>query len=153
MGKHSTISGYWRSRGNANNNLRPPVGPTPAVGLQMVKITFIPTQASSTVTGVTLPKGALLIGVIVANAGATGGVAPTVDIGLVGIAVDTIGNEVDADTASGALITTGTGVIGPKVALTADREITAGAGASAATGGTVTAYVLYAMNDDQSLQD
>lgn len=151
MGTRSTITGYWRQRGNANNTNRPPVGPTPAVGIMAtVAITFDPTQAAGTATGITLPKGAIPTFAVITNAGATGGIDPTVDVGLTDGNVDGLIAEGDADTASTALLTTGTEL---GVALTADTEITAGVGASAATGGTVTARVFFYMDDDGVLND
>lgn len=142
MGTRSTVRGYWRQCGNSVSNVA-----TPAVMLCVTPdITFDATQASSTGTGVVLPKGAVPTFAKVTNAGSTGGVGTnTVDVGLAGGAADALIAEGDADTASKALLTTGTAL---DVALLADTEITAGAGAVAATGGTVSVRVYYYMNDD-----
>jgi len=138
MGR-STTFGYWRQRG-ANKA-------TPAVLLASVEVTFDPTAAATTGTGVYLPTGAVPSFAKITSAGATGGVTPTVDVGLAGGNQDALIAEGDADTASSAILTSGTSL---DVALTAKTEITAGVGASAATGGTVTARVFYYMADDQT---
>lgn len=138
MGR-STTSGYFRQKGKN--------GATPAVMLASVEVTFDPTQANTTGTGVFLPAGAAPTFAKVTNAGATGGTNPTVDVGLSGGNADALLAEADADTANAAILTTGTAL---DAALAANTEITAGVGASAATGGTVTARVFYYMVDDQT---
>lgn len=145
MGKRTTFTGYIRQAGATNSSSSSLTGPTPAVLLASVEVTFDPTLVNTTVTGVYLPAGAVPSFAKVTNAGATGGVTPTVDVGLVGT-VDGIVAEGDADTASAAILTTGTAL---DTALTADTQITAGVGASAATGGTVTARVFFYMTDNQ----
>ncbi len=150
MGKRSTTKGYFRQQGGTNASASKLTGPTPAVFLCVTPpITFDPTLVNTTLTGIVLPAGAIPSHAKITNAGATGGISPTVDIGLVGT-VDALIAEGDADTASAALLTTGTGL---DAALATDLEITAGVGASAATGGTVTARVYFYMNDDGKLQD
>ncbi len=149
MGKRSTITGYWRQRGATNSSSSRLGGPTPAVLLACTPaITFDPTLANTTlVADRFLPEGAIPSHAVITNAGGTGGIAPTVDVGLVGT-VDALIAEGDADTASAALLTSGTALGTP---LAADTQITAGVGASAATGGTVTVRVFFYMNDDASL--
>ena len=134
MATRNTSRAYWRHKGSDSA--------TPAVAVQSLKCTFDPTAASAAV-GVTLPSGAIPLGVDCLS-GSTGGTNPTVDFGTSGDA-DGFGNEVASDAVSlgntGAL----TGV-----ALTADTAVYAGVGASAATGGTVTAVIHYIMSDDGS---
>ena len=129
----STIKGFWRTKGTKNA--------TPAVGLLAVKFSFDPTQASATVSK-TLPAGAIPLFVQNVNGGATGGTNPTVDVGTSGDP-DGFANELDADGATGF---TNTGAL-MGVELTADTEVYAGVGASAATGGSVTAILYYVMGD------
>lgn len=147
MGTRSTVKGYWRQGGNSASN-----NATPGVSLLATPvITFDPTQVSSTATTIRLPKGAIPSHGVVTNAGSTGGVGTnTVDVGLAGGTVDALIAEGDADTASAALLTTGTSL---GVALLVDTLITAGAGAVAATGGTVSVRVFYYMNDDGVLNN
>jgi hypothetical protein len=95
-----------------------------------------------------LPKGAMVRNVITESAIGTGGVSPTYDLGLEGLAIDSIVNEGDVDTASNALIATGTSI---GVALSTDRFVTGGAGASAATGGTFRVAIFFTMLDDGTL--
>lgn len=129
----TTFRGYLREK--------PTSTATPAVSLLAVKFTFDPTAASAG-TGKYLPNGAIPLFVQNIDGGATGGTNPTVDIGTSGDD-DGFGAETDADGVTG-FINTGA-LLG--TALTADTEIYAGVGASAATGGTVTAAVYYIMSD------
>ncbi len=76
--------------------------------------------------------------------------APTVDVQLAGGTAAGLANELDADTASPVEVQTGADLA---VALTADTEIEAGVGASAATGGTTTILVSYLIADDGKLND
>jgi len=103
--------------------------------LLATEVSFDPTQVSAG-TGVILPKGAVITG-ITSLGGATGGTNPTVDIGTAGTS-DLFGPELDADTPG-----IGTLGAGAYIALTADTEVFAGVGASAATGGTCVALIQY----------
>lgn len=132
----STVTGYWRQKGAA--------GATPAVFCSAQVFAFDPTAASAA-TGKILPKGAIPIWVSNIDGGATGGTTPTVDIGTSGDP-DGFANELAADALSSPVVTGA--LLG--VELTADTEIHAGVGASAATGGTVTVAVYYVMADDGS---
>lgn len=130
----STIKGYWRQQGTKSA--------TPSVGLQAIKFEFDPTAASAA-TGKFLPKGGIPLFVQNMDGGATGGSSPTVDIGTEDNS-DGFAAELDADAVSG-LTNTGD-LLGTE--LTDDTEIYAGVGASAGTGGTVTAIVYYIMADN-----
>lgn len=132
----STLKGYWRQKGTK--------GATPAVGLLALTFSFDPTQSSAGV-GKVLPKGAIPLSVANLNGGATGGTNPTVDIGTSGDS-DGFSNELDADGATAPVITGA--LLGAE--LTEDTEIYAGVGASAATGGSVTAMINFIMADDGS---
>lgn len=109
-------------------------------------ISFDPTAASAS-TGVTLPAGAVITD-IVPDGGATGGTNPTIDIGNATTS-DAYMAEGDADARTSALAA-GTIGTGAYTALTADTLIYAGVGASAATGGTVTAVIFYYREDSTS---
>lgn len=129
----STLRGFWRQK--------PTQSASASVGVQCQQFSFDPTAASAA-TGVTLPKGAIPIWVSNIDGGATGGTNPTVDIGTSGTA-NGFADELDADAISAPVVTGS--LIGAE--LTADTAIYAGVGASAATGGTVTAAVYYVMAD------
>jgi hypothetical protein len=134
MGR-STTKGYWRQAGTD--------GGTPAVYKAFIKLSFDPT-ATVAGTGKYLPKGAIPLGVTTLGGG-TGGISPTVDVQLAGGTTAGLANELSADTLDAAEVQTGADL---GVALTADTEIQAGVGASAATGGTTTVLVSYLMEDD-----
>ena len=100
-----------------------------------------------------LPKGALPLR-IYPRGGATGGSTPTVDVGLTINGTndpDGVRNELDADSINnsgvdciGAQMTTSTHQFG----ITHDSQITVSVGASAATGGTTSFVLVYALYDD-----
>lgn len=129
----STIKGYWRQK--------PTKSATPSVGLLGIKFSFDPTQASATVSK-TLPIGAIPLFVQNLDGGATGGTSPNVNVGTSGDA-NGYADGLDADNATGL---TNTGLL-LGTALTAETEIYAGVGSSAATGGTVNAVLYYMMSD------
>lgn len=129
----STTKGYWRQKGST--------GATPAVGLYALQFSLDPTAASASVSK-TLPVGAIPVAVQNMDGGATGGTNPTIDVGTSGDP-DGFANELDADGVT-SLVSTGA-LLG--VELTAETEIYAGVGASAATGGTVKVAVYYLMSD------
>ena len=131
----STFTGYIRQYGDKKTA-------TPAVLFSCIKFSFDPTQATASVSK-TLPKGAIPLFVQNMDGGATGGTNPTVDIGTAGDS-DGFSDELDADGSTGL---TNTGAL-LGVELTADTDIYAGVGASAATGGTVTALLYYVMSDN-----
>jgi hypothetical protein len=145
MGKRTTFAGYIRQRGMGN-----PSGNgkgSPATFKAHVTVTFDPTQVLAG-TGVYLPAGAIPVGVT-GLGGGTGGASPTVDLSLAGGAAGGLVNELAADAAT-AEVVTGAELL---AALTADTEIEAGVGASAATGGTFTALVSYLIADDGKIND
>jgi len=133
----TTFKGYTRNQ--------PTRGATVAVQILAFRASFDPTSSTQVSLG-TLPKGARPLGVH-SLGGATGGTNPTVDIGSSGDN-DGFAAELDADdvafNGSGAL----TGAV-----LAADTEVFGKVGASAATGGTTTVVVTYAMDDDGALGD
>ena len=119
-----------------------------AGSVQLVaEISFDPILAS-TDTGVKLPSGAIVTDVVT-DGGATGGISPTVDIGT-STDPDGFVNEGDADLARNSNLAKGTLGVLAYTALAADTSIFAGVGASAATGGTVTAKIFYYRQDDTS---
>ena len=146
---NTTFQGVVRSYGGGSKGTH-----TPGVMTQSVQISFDPTATSATnvrigtsaTAGETLvlPAGAIPISIMTIG-GSTGGTNPTVDIGT-SADDDGLFNEVDADTkgtvkgADGALAVAG--------GLAADATVTGKVGASAATGGTFTGILTYAMSND-----
>ena len=148
---NTTFQGIVRSYGGGSKGVV-----TPGVMTQSVQISCDPTATSSANVRIgtsssageflVLPAGAIPISVMTMNA-STGGTNPTIDIGgtPAGGANDPDGlfDEVDCDTkgeikgAAGALAIAG--------GLTADTTVTAIKGSSAATGGTWTGILTYAM--------
>jgi len=110
--------------------------------------TFDPTAAPQDLF--TLPKGARVIDVI-SYGGATGGVSPTVDIGITGAGAS-LANELPADAAQTSAVVSATGGPGLGAVQVADTFVVAGVGASAATGGTQTVAVVYHL-DTASITD
>ena len=143
---NTTFQGVVRSYGGGLKGTH-----TPGVMTQSVQISFDPTQSSATnvrigtsatsVETLVLPAGAIPISIMTIG-GATGGSNPTVDIGT-SADPDGLFNEVDADGtgtikgADGALAVAG--------GLAADATVTGNVGSSAASGGTFTGILTYAM--------
>ena len=141
----NTFQGLMRSTGGAAKES----GVTPGPLVMAVVISFDPTAAAATAVRIgtsssagaffTLPVGAVPLYLLTIG-GATGGTAPTVDIGSSGTP-DGFFNEADADTkgtmngANGSLVV-GTGI-------TAQTQVYATVGSSAATGGTFTGVFVY----------
>lgn len=148
MGVRSTITGYWRARGNSGNTTR--TGPTPAVLPMVLAVTINPAATVGTATGKYLPKGAVILGASIVSAH-TGGTAPLTDVGLTGD-VDSI---VDGAVATADLeFDVGTGAtsgIAFGVATTADLEVVAGTGGGTAGTGTAVIYIRYTVTDDGAL--
>lgn len=132
----TSLTGYQRQYGSNGKSA------TPAVTLNCIQFTFDPTQTAASVSK-TLPNGCIPLFAQNIDGGATGGTDPTVDIGTVGD-TDGFANELDGDAPTSLVV--GGALLG--IELTADTIIFAGVGASAATGGTVTAAVYYIMADD-----
>jgi len=146
MGKRVTFAGYIRQRGNSDSK----TPASPGVTMNYLRCQVTPTQAMGSMTPKRiLPKGAIPLHLITLG-GATGGTNPTIDVQLAGGAAAGLANELDADTLSTALVTSGASL---GAALTADTEVQAGVGASAATGGTTTFLIGYLMQDDLKLND
>ena len=147
MGKRSTFAGYLRQRAATSTSSSSLQGPTPATFKAFIRIDFDPTQASAG-TGKFLPAGSVVIGVTPVIGGATGGASPTVDIGTEA-AADAFANELAADVSGTEEVYTGSAL----GLITEDTEIFAGVGASAATGGSFTAWVSYCVPDVGDIQD
>tara|TARA_B100002019_G_scaffold290084_1_gene307019 strand:+ start:857 stop:1333 length:477 start_codon:yes stop_codon:yes gene_type:complete len=150
----TTFGGIVRSYGGGGKGTV-----TPGVMTQSVQVSCDPTASSSANVKIgtssssgedlVLPAGAIVISVMTMNA-STGGTNPTIDIGGTPAGgsndPDGIFNEVDCDTigtikgADGALCVAG--------GLTANTTVTAINGSSAATGGTWTGIITYAMAND-----
>lgn len=143
----NTFQGLMRSSGGAAKES----GVTPSPLVMAVVISFDPTASAATAVRIgtsatigaffTLPAGAVPLYMLTIG-GATGGTAPTVDVGSAGTPTGFF-DEADADTkgtingANGSLVV-GTG-------LTAQTQVYAKVGASAATGGTFTGVFVYTM--------
>lgn len=146
----ATFQGPVRTYGGANKG----GGVTPVCVTHSVIFSFDPTAASATPvrigtsasTGLTLtlPAGAVPI-CLLSLGGATGGTNPTVDIGT-SATPDGFFNEADADTKGTLVGASGTLVVGG--GLSAPATVTGRVGASAATGGTFTGILTYAIVDD-----
>jgi hypothetical protein len=134
MGSFTTSKGYRRTKHTKLS--------TPAVDVLALQVTQDPTAASAG-TGKYLPKGCIPLWVSNVNGGATGGTSPTIDVGT-SVDPDGFANELDADGVTAPVVTGA--LLG--VELTADTEIYAGVGASAATGGSVILNVYYMFADD-----
>jgi hypothetical protein len=133
----NTTFGFWRQRGTK--------GGTPAVVPSAVTFSFSPITGFSTgnATGVVLPAGARVIETIVAGVGVTGGTSPTFNIGFLGALTELVANQSTANAAARILVA--------DAPLTEDKEILVGLGTgTAATAGTITATVIYVMDDDGS---
>lgn len=147
MGTRSTVKGYWRQGGNSVSNK-----PTPAVLPAVIRVSFDSAAANTTLTGVWMPKGAIVLSIAM-DGGGTGGTTPAVDIGWTGDP-DGIVNGTDP-TAAGVIAlgvaTAGAAFVTP---LTADFEVTAGDdGTGTASTGTVVATITYYMDDDGSVNN
>ena len=122
------------------------------LNLSAIEIAIAGNAAAGTVVpGAVLPKGARPI-LIQSLGGATGGASPTMDIGasanpaiaaLASADPDYFHNELDADTPGAAIALTG---VGANIVALAPIQITAGVGASAATGGTHRSILFYTRN-------
>jgi hypothetical protein len=145
----STFQGVVRSYGGANKH-----NATPGVMVQSVQFSCDPTATGATNVRIgtsssagqtlILPAGAIVMSVQGIGV-AAGGTNPTVDLGS-SADPDGIVNELPVDVkgeitgANGALVVTG--------GLAASTTVTANVGASAATSGTFTGILTYAMADD-----
>jgi len=145
----STFQGVIRSYGGANKH-----NATPGVMVQSVQFSCDPTATGATNVRIgtsssagqtlILPAGAIIMSVQTVGAGA-GGTNPTIDLGS-SADPDGIVNELPVDVkgeitgANGALVVAG--------GLAASTTVTANVGASAATSGTFTGILTYAMADD-----
>jgi hypothetical protein len=117
-------------------------GSSAGVPKLIAKITFDPSVPVAA-TGYVLPAGSIVLAAT-AIGSATGGTAPTMDVGLAGT-TDGFVNEADAD-AGTAVVGTGSLLFG--TALTADTEVWAGEGVeTSATGGTAVVFLEYIIED------
>jgi len=130
---------------------------SPGVLVMSQRISFDPTAASTTqvrvgnspTAGATfvLPKGSIPIE-FVKLTDSTGGTTPTVDIGH-SADLSYFANEMASDGGvSRTLFAGNSATDGAASGTTADFIVTAGAGASAATGGTITGTFIYSIVDD-----
>ena len=145
----TTFQGVVRSYGGANKH-----NSTPGVMVQSVQFSCDPTATGATNVRIgtsssagqtlILPAGAIIMSVQTIGV-AAGGSSPTVDLGS-SADPDGIINELPVDVkgeitgANGALVIAG--------GLAASTTVTANVGASAATSGTFTGVLTYAMADD-----
>lgn len=136
----STTKGYWRQTGTTELG-----DATPAVFPAVITFSFDPTAASAD-TGKVLPAGCVVIESRLAQANATGGTNPTVNIGTLADP-DGFGSDLDADAYTGPQYTGA--LLGTSILV--NTPIYAGVGASAATGGVCVGSVTYVMADDGSI--
>ena len=133
----NTTFGFWRQRGAGKA--------TPAVLPSTVTFSFSPVTGFGTGngTGKFLPKGARVLETIVAGADVAGGTSPTFNVGYTGALTELVANQATANAAAR--------VLAAKAPLAAKAEILVGLGTgTAATAGTITATVVYVMDDDGS---
>jgi hypothetical protein len=143
---NTTFQGVVRSYGGGGKGTV-----TPGVMVQSVQFSCDPTATGATAVRIgtsssagetlTLPAGAIVMSIQTVGA-AAGGTNPTIDLGT-SADPDGIANELPVDTkgeitgAAGALVVAG--------GLAANAAVTANVGASAATSGTFTGILTYAM--------
>jgi hypothetical protein len=155
MGVRSTITGYWRARGNSGNTSR--TGPTPAVLTATLGITNLDATADAgTLTGKFLPRGAIPLSVSVFESTTiAGGTSPILDIGLElgtpddnGLA-DGLDYEVSSNTQVGATLA---GVLLGSI-LAEDVEVTYGDDGVGTnnTSGEIDIFITYSIDDDGAL--
>jgi hypothetical protein len=146
---NTTFQGVVRSYGGGGKGTV-----TPGVMVQSVQFSCDPTATGATAVRIgtsssagetlTLPAGAIVMSIQTVGA-AAGGTNPTIDLGT-SADPDGIANELPVDVkgeitgAGGALIVAG--------GLAANAAVTANVGASAATSGTFTGILTYAMAND-----
>jgi len=136
----NTTYGFWRQRGAAKA--------TPAVVPSTVTFSFSPITgfATGNATGVVLPKGARVLETIVSGEGVTGGTSPTFNIGYAGTLSAFVANQSTANAAARVLTP-----VAAKAPLSQNREVLVGLGTgTAATAGTITATIVFVMDDDGS---
>ena len=116
---------------------------TNAGGTFYMAYSFDPTSASQVLLGY-LPSGAIVVDVL-GKGGATGGTDPTVDIGT---AADDDGfaNELDCDAGTSSALVAGTTGALHGTAVSGVTAVYAKVGASAATGGTHTGFIVYTVS-------
>lgn len=146
---NTTFQGVVRSYGGGSKGTH-----VPGVMVQSVQISFDPTATSaadvrigtsaSSGETLTLPAGAIVMSIMTVNA-ATGGTNPTVDIGT-SADDDGIFNEVPVDVVGE--ITGANGALAVAGGLAADATVQGKVGASAASSGTFTGILTYAMAND-----
>jgi hypothetical protein len=144
----NTFRGYFRQHGFGRKGDGANPGSTPAVVPSAVTFSFSPITGFGTgnSTGIVLPKGARVIETIVAGVGVTGGTSPTFNIGFSGALSELAANQTTANAAARLLVA--------DAPLTENKEILVGLGTgTAATAGTITATVIYVMDDDGALND
>jgi hypothetical protein len=144
----NTTSGYWRQHGAGRKGDGQTPAPSPAVVPSALTFSFSPITDFGTgnSTGKVLPKGARVLETIVAGADVDGGTSPTFNIGFEGALTELVANQATANAAARVLVA--------DAPLTENKEILVGLGTgTAATAGTITATVVYVMDDDGSLNN
>lgn len=146
----NTFSGYLRQHGFGRKGDGENPGSTPAVVPSTVTFSFSPITDFGTGndSGVVLPKGARVLETIVAGEDVAGGTSPTFNIGYDGALSELVENQATADDADR--------ILAPSPAsatpLTANTPVLVGLGTgTVATAGTITATIVYVMDDDGSL--
>ena len=144
----NTFSGYLRQHGHGRKGDGENPGSTPAVVPSTVTFSFSPITDAGTGndSGVVLPKGARVLETIVAGADVDGGTSPTFNIGYTGALTELAANQATANAAARLLAA--------KAPLAANTPVLWGLGTgTAATAGTITATIVYVMDDDGSLNN
>lgn len=147
----NTFSGYLRQHGFGRKGDGENPGSTPAVVPSTVTFSFSPITAFGTgnASGAVLPKGARVLETIVSGADVAGGASPTFNIGYTGALSAFVVNQATADAAARVLTP-----VAAKAPLTANTPVLVGLGTgTVATAGTITATIVYVMDDDGSLNN
>lgn len=149
MGKRSTFNGYLRCRGasDARGGIQPSIGVLTAASK---KIAVADASQADANVGFILPAGAIVTRISLIS-GVTGGVSPTVNLGL-----DFLGTETDdpdglaanfSVSASGVVDVASGGALFA-TPLAEDANVTLGAGTGTAGTGGVDLIIEYSFDDD-----
>lgn len=140
----NTFSGYLRQHGSRRKGDGSAATPAPLLAALTFEFSPITGFGTGNATGKVLPKGARVLETIVKGAGVTGGTSPTFNVGFVGALTALVANQSTANPAAR--------VLAANAPLADDSEIVVGLGTgTAATAGTITATVVYVMDDDGAL--
>lgn len=151
MGKRSTIKGYWRQNGmqNPSGNGKGTPGVVPSVVHFQVPADF--GLAGGNLSGVWLPKGAIIMQVDIMVLSIAGATTPAIDLGLEQSTPDDNGILSGADISGPVTVNMGDATFGALAGepLLETSEVTyTDASATQATAGTLDIYIWAIFEDD-----